>query len=162
RLFVHAAGDPYALVPQVTRIVREVSADQPVVRAATLEDVRAEVLAPDRLNVFVISGFAGIALLIAVVGVAGVLAFSVSARIRELGIRMALGATPRAVLARVLGEGAVIVVIGIVAAAAGGFALAGVAELFVENVRLPGALSLLGAAAVLAGAGLLASLWPAA
>ena len=162
RLFVHAAGDPYALVPQVTRIVREVSAHQPVERPATLEDARAEVLAPDRLNVFVISGFAGIALLIAVVGVAGVLAFSVSARMRELGIRLALGATPRDLLVRVLGEGALIVVTGIVVAAAGGYAFAAVAEHFVESLRLPGAWSLLGAAAVLVGAGILASLMPAA
>ena len=91
RLFVRAAGDPYALVPAVTRIIRELSADQPVERAATLEDVRAEVLAPERLNAFVFSGFAGIALLIAVVGVAGVLAFSVSARTREFGVRLAIG-----------------------------------------------------------------------
>ena len=95
RLFVHAAGDPYALVPAVTRIIREMSADQPVERAATLEDMRAEVLAPERLNAFVLSGFAGVALLIAVVGVAGVLAFSVSARTREFGVRLAVGSTPR-------------------------------------------------------------------
>ena len=89
RLFVHTAGDPYALVTPVTRIIREMSADQPVERAATLADVRAEVLAPERLNAFVLSGFAGVALLIAVVGVAGVLAFSVSARTREFGVRLA-------------------------------------------------------------------------
>ena len=102
RLFVHAAGDPYALVPAVTRIIREMSANQPVERAATLEDVRAEVLAPERLNAFVLSGFAGVALLIAVVGVAGVLAFSVSARTREFGVRLAIGSTPRHLLLRVL------------------------------------------------------------
>ena len=95
RLFVHASSDPYALVPPITRIIRSVSADQPVERAATLEDVRAEVLSPERLNAFVFSGFAGIALLIAVVGVAGVLAFSVSARTREFGVRLAVGSTPR-------------------------------------------------------------------
>ncbi len=93
RLFVHASGDPYALVPPITQIIRSVSADQPVARAATLEDVRAEVLSPERLNAFVFSGFAGIALLIAVVGVAGVLAFSVSARTREFGVRLAVGST---------------------------------------------------------------------
>ena len=54
RLFVHASGDPYALVPPVTRVIREMSANQPVERAATLEDVRAEVLAPERLNAFVV------------------------------------------------------------------------------------------------------------
>ena len=78
-------------------------------RAATLEDVRAEVLAPERLNAFVFSGFAGIALLIAVVGVAGVLAFSVSARTREFGVRLAVGSAPRHLLLRVLSEGAAIV-----------------------------------------------------
>ena len=123
RLFVHAAGDPYALVPAVTRIIREMSADQPVERAATLEDVRAEVLAPERLNAFVLSGFAGVALLIAVVGVAGVLAFSVSARTREFGVRLAIGSTPRTCWCGVLSEGALIVAIGIVAGAAGGYAL---------------------------------------
>ena len=80
-------------------------ANQPVERAATLEDVRAEVLAPERLNAFVFSGFAGVALLIAVVGVAGVLAFSVSARTREFGVRLAIGSTPRHLLiARAVGR----------------------------------------------------------
>ncbi len=162
RLFVHADGDAYALVPTVTRVIRDMLADQPVERAATLEDVRAEVLAPERLNAFVISGFACVALLIAVVGVAGVLAFSVSARTRELGVRMALGATPRRLLMQVLLEGGLIVAIGIVAGAAGVYAFAGVARTFVENVHLPGAPALLGAAAVLVCAGVLASLMPAA
>ncbi len=162
RLFVHAAGDPYALVPAVTRVIREISADQPVERAATLEDVRAEVLSPERLNAFVFSGFAGIALLIAVVGVAGVLAFSVSARTREFGVRLAVGSSPRHLLARVLAEGLRIVVIGIAAGAAGGYAFAGVAASYLDNVRLPGPWPLVGAAVVLVSAAALASLMPAA
>ncbi|HZD53903.1 MAG TPA: ABC transporter permease, partial [Woeseiaceae bacterium] len=93
RLFVHTAGDPYALVPPITRVIRELAPRQPVERAATLGDVRAEVLAPERLNAFVLSGFAGVALTIAVVGVAGVLAFSVSARTREFGVWLAVGST---------------------------------------------------------------------
>src|SRR5206468_4809374 len=103
--FVHASGDPYALVPAITKVIRGMSPDQPVERAATLEDVRAEVLSPERVNAFVFTGFAGIALLIAVVGVAGVLAFSVSARTREFGGRLAGGAGPRPPLARVLPGG---------------------------------------------------------
>ena len=162
RLFVRAAGDPYALVPSVTRVIREISADQPVERAATLEDVRADVLSPERLNAFVFSGFAGIALLIAVVGVAGVLAFSVSARTREFGVRLAVGCAPRQLLARVLGEGARIAAIGIAAGAAGGYALARVAARFFEHVQLPGAVPVLGAAAMLIGAAVVASLMPAA
>jgi predicted permease len=162
RLFVHAAGDPYALVPAVRRVIREISADQPVERAATLEDVRAEVLSPERLNAFVFSAFAGIALLIAVVGVAGVLAFSVSARTREFGVRLAVGSAPRHLLARVLSEGVMIAAIGIAAGAAGGYALARVASKFYGHVELPGAVPVIGAAAVLIGAAAVASLMPAA
>jgi ABC-type antimicrobial peptide transport system permease subunit len=138
------------------------SADQPVERAATLEDVRAEVLAPQRLNAFVLSGFAGVALLIAVVGVAGVLAFSVNARTREFGIRLAVGSAPRHLLIGVLLEGATIVAIGIAAGAAGGFAFAKLASAYLDNLRLPGAVPIVSAAAVLVAAAVGASLMPAA
>ena len=98
RLFVRAQNDPYALVPTITRTIHDMAADQPVERASSLEDIRAEVLTPDRLNAIVFGGFATLALLISVVGVAGVLAFSVSGRTREFGIRQALGAQPRSIL----------------------------------------------------------------
>src|SRR5688572_5558166 len=117
RLFVRAAGDPYTLVPSVTRIIREISADQAVERPTTLEDVRAEVLTPERLNTFVFSALGGIALLIAVVGVAGVLAFSVGARMREFGVRLALGSTPRELRSGVLWDGVRIAAFGIAAGA---------------------------------------------
>jgi putative ABC transport system permease protein len=161
RLFVKAAGDPYALVPEVTRTIREISAIQAVERAATLDDVRAEVLAPERLNAFVFSGFAGVALLIAVVGVAGVLAFGVSARTREFGVRLAVGSSPRHLLLRVLAEGAIIVGVGIVAGAAGGYALARLIEQQFDWLRLPGALPMLIAAAILAFCAIIAALLPA-
>ena len=154
--------DPYALVPPITRIIRELSADQPVERAATLDDVRAEVLAPDRLNALVFGGFAGVALTIAVVGVAGVLAFSVSARTREFGIRLAIGSAPRQLLARVLEEGAVIAVAGIVAGVVGGFVMVRVVSAYVQQLDLPGVLPLAGAALILVGAAITASLMPAA
>ncbi len=162
RLFVRAEGDPYALVTPVTRIIRELSQDQPVEGASTLEDVRAEVLGPERLNAFVLSGFAVVALLIAVVGVAGVLAFTVSARTREFGVRLALGLAPRRLLGQVLWEGARIAAIGTVVGAAGGYALGRVAASRVEILGLPSALPMLAAAAVLMGAAVLASLMPAA
>ncbi|HYT65155.1 MAG TPA: ADOP family duplicated permease [Vicinamibacterales bacterium] len=161
RLFVQASADPYALVPAVTRVIREISPDQPVERAATLEDVRAEVLSPERLNAFVFSGFAGIALLIAVVGVAGVLAFSVSARTREFGVRLAVGSAPRQLLTRVLSEGVLIAAIGIATGVVGGYVLARVATFF-ATVRMPGVLPVIGAAAMLIAAAIVASLMPAA
>jgi putative ABC transport system permease protein len=162
RLFVHTRTDPYALVPPITKIIRDLSAEQPVERAATLEDVRAEVLAPNRLNALVFGGFAGVALTIAVVGVAGVLAFSVSARTREFGVRLAIGSTPRHLLTRVLSEGAVIAGVGIAAGVVGGMALARVVGVFLQDVSLPGALPILGAATILVAAAILASLMPAA
>jgi predicted permease len=162
RLFVHAKTDPYAMVPSITKIIRELSAEQPVEHAATLEDIRAEVLAPNRLNALVFSGFAGVALTIAVVGVAGVLAFSVSARTREFGIRLAVGSTPRTLLVRILAHGALIGSLGVVAGALGGLALAQVATRFFKQVDMPGALPLTIAAFILVGAATLASLMPAA
>src|SRR5262249_21213916 len=123
RLFIHAKTNPYSLVPPVTKLIRELASDQPVERAATLDDIRAEVLAPTRVNALVFGGFAGVALLIAIVGVAGVLAFSVSARTREFGVRLAIGSTPAHLLARVLLEGAAIGLGGIVAGAIGGVML---------------------------------------
>ncbi len=162
RLFVHARTDPYALVPTITRVVRELSPEQPIERAATLDDIRAEVLTPDRLNALVFGGFAAVALTIAVVGVAGVLAFSVSARTREFGIRLAIGSAPKHLLARVLKEGAVIAGAGIVAGVIGGLLLIQVAGAYITDVRLPGTVTLAAAAIVLVAAAIVASFVPAA
>jgi putative ABC transport system permease protein len=161
RLFVHAKVDPYTLVTPITKIIRDISADQPVERAATLEDVRAEVLAPNRLNTLVFGGFALVALTIAVVGVAGVLAFSVSARTREFGVRLAIGSTPTNLLTRILSEGAVIAVSGIITGVIAGVALLRFAGGFLGNIEMPGITPLIGAAAVLVGAAIVASLMPA-
>jgi len=162
RLFIHAKMDPYALVPPVTKVIRELASDQPVERAATLDDIRAEVLAPTRVNALVFGGFAGVALLIAVVGVAGVLAFSVSARTREFGVRLAIGSTPTHLLVRVLREGAVIGIGGIVAGAIGGVLLSRIVGSFVPDVQMPGLAPIAGAAIVLVIAAIVASVTPAA
>jgi putative ABC transport system permease protein len=162
RMFVQTAGEPYSLIQPITRIIRDVAADQPVERAATLADVRAQVLAPERLNAFVLSGFGGVALLIAVVGIAGVLAFSVSARTREFGVRLAIGSTPRSLLLRVLSEGLRMVAIGIIAGVIGGYLLRWMAASYVGQMPMPGLVPLAGAAIVLAAAAIGAALMPAA
>jgi putative ABC transport system permease protein len=161
RLFVHVRSDPYALVSPITRTIREISVDQPVERASTLEDVRAEVLTPDRLNAIVFGGFAMVALTIAVVGVAGVLAFSVSARTREFGIRLAIGSNPRHLLMQVITEGAIITGIGIGAGLACGLAVQRLAGSYFGKVETPGAWVVTGAAGILLGAAVIASAWPA-
>jgi putative ABC transport system permease protein len=162
RLFIHTAANPYSLVTPITRIIRDMSADQPVERAATLEDVRAEVLTPDRLNTVVFGVFAAVALAIALVGVAGVLAFSVSARTREFGIRLAIGSQPRQLLAGVIGEGAVMAVAGIVAGAAGGYALARLAGGYFQDMQMPGAIVAVASGLILLAAAVIASALPAA
>jgi putative ABC transport system permease protein len=162
RLFIHTGANPYALVPSVTRIIRDMSADQPVERAATLEDIRADVLTPDRLNSLVFGVFAAVALAIAVVGVAGVLAFSVSARTREFGIRLALGSEPQRLLKGVIAEGSVMAAAGVLAGATFGFVLARLASRYFMDVKMPGALAVLVSAFVLMTVAVIASVVPAA
>ena len=156
-------ADPYALVPAITRTIHEMAADQPVERASTLEDIRAEVLTPDKLNAIVFGGFAAVALLISVVGVAGVLAFSVSGRTKEFGIRMALGAQPREHPDRCAvrraddrgdWRGGW--------AGAGLRAHAGCAGQYVAAMHQPGALSFVASAVVILAAAVIASAVPAA
>jgi putative ABC transport system permease protein len=162
RLFVHAETDPYTLVPPITKIIRDLSGDQPVEKAATLSDIRAEVLSPNRLNAMVFGGFALVALTIALVGVAGVLAFSVSARTREFGVRLAIGSAPAQLLTRVLREGAVIGVAGIVTGIGGGLLLTSVVSRYISEVQLPDVTAVALAAVVLVVAAIAASLLPAA
>jgi putative ABC transport system permease protein len=162
RLFVRAQNDPYALVPTITHTIHQMAADQPVERASTLDDVRTEVLTPDRLNAIVFGGFATLALLISVVGVAGVLAFSVSGRTREFGIRMALGAQPLSILAKVLREGLVIASVGVGAGVLIGFIFARALRTYIAAIQMPGALPLLASAFVILAAAVIASALPAA
>jgi predicted permease len=162
RLFVHTRMDPYAFVTPITRIVRDMASDQPVEHAATLEDIRAEVLTPDRLNTIVFGGFAAVALAIAIVGVAGVLAFSVSARTREFGIRLAVGSQPGRLLAGVIAEGALMAAAGVVAGAVLGYALARLAGGYIPDIRMPSAVPVVASALVLLAAAGIASALPAA
>ncbi|HEX7959957.1 MAG TPA: ADOP family duplicated permease [Terriglobales bacterium] len=161
RLLVDTQGNPYALLQPITGILRRLGPDQPVERASTLQDIRAEVLSPERLNAVVSSVFATVALLIAVVGVGGVLAFSVSGRMREFGIRLAVGAAPRQLLMRVVIEGAAMAIGGLALGLAGGFWLARVAGSFLGDLKMPGFLPVGGAALVLLLAAVTASAIPA-
>ena len=161
RLFVRAKNDPYALIPSIIGTIRQLSGDQPVERASLLEDVRAEVMTPDRLNAIVFGGFATLALLVSVVGVAGVLAFSVSGRTREFGIRMALGAQPGSILTKVLSEGLVIASLGVATGVLLGLVLARAVGRYIAEAQLPGAWPLVAAAAVIVAAAAIASAIPA-
>jgi len=161
-LFIHTSANPYSLVTPVTRVIRGMSAEQPVERASTLQDIRAKVLKPERLNSLVFGVFAAVALVIAVVGVAGVLAFSVSARTREFGIRLALGSQPELLLRGVITEGAAMAATGVFAGAVFGFVAARVMGAYFLDLKMPGALPVIVSAFVLLSAAVVASMIPAA
>ena len=114
------------------------------------------------MNSLVFGVFAAVALAIALVGVAGVLAFSVSARTREFGIRLALGSQPRHLLRRVISEGALMAAAGVLAGAAFGFVVARLAGSYFLDVKMPGALPVVLSAFVLLTAAVVASWLPAA
>jgi putative ABC transport system permease protein len=162
RLFVRTEQDPYTLAPTIARTVHDISTEQPVERASTLKDIRAEVLTPDRLNAVVFGGFAAVALLISVVGVAGVLAFWVSGRTREFGIRMALGAQRQNIMNDVLWQGLKIAGIGVGAGVLFGIAFARVISRWVGEVPMPGTLAFVASAFVILAAAVIASAVPAA
>jgi predicted permease len=102
------------IAPRVVETIRSLDPNRPIDHVQTLEEIRDETIAPQRLNATLIGLFAFLALAIATVGVAGVLAFSVSQRTNELGIRLALGAERQTILRMILGEGAAMAAIGLV------------------------------------------------
>jgi putative ABC transport system permease protein len=112
-LLVRTAGSTIKLAPQVIETIRAIDPNRPIEHVQTLEEIRDEAIAPQRLNATLIGIFSLLALAIATVGVAGVLAFSVSQRTNELGIRLALGAERKTILFMILGEGALMAAIGL-------------------------------------------------
>jgi predicted permease len=161
-LLVRSGKNPLALIPSITKTIRAVAATQPVDHASTLEEVRTEVLANNRVNAIVFGGFAILALAISVVGIAAVLAFSVSWRTREFAIRIAVGAQPRRILANVLIDGATTAAIGIMAGGLVGWGMSSLAGNYISELQLPGPIPLIGSAAVVVMSAVLASLVPAA
>ncbi len=125
-LLVRTAGAPDRLAPRMVETIRQLDPNRPIDHVQTLEEIRDETIAPQRLNATLIGLFAVLALAIATVGVAGVLAFSVSQRTNELGIRVALGAKRGTILRMILGEGAAMALVGL---AVGGVAAVPLSQL---------------------------------
>ena len=112
-LVIRSASNATGLVAAVTRLVRDIAPQIPIENVLTVSQIRDESVAPRRLNATLVSSFGVLAVIIAAVGIAGVLAFSVSARTTEIGIRMTLGADSGRVQRMVLMEGGVLLVIGL-------------------------------------------------
>lgn len=122
-VIVKGAGDPSQLIAAVRQQVKAIDPDQPIYSVRTMDDIRAESVAPERLNLTLLSIFAGIALVLAVVGIYGVMSYTVTQRTHEIGIRMAIGAQPRDVFRMVIGQGMMLALIGVGCGLIGAFGL---------------------------------------
>jgi putative ABC transport system permease protein len=118
-----ASGDPNQLIAAARQQVKAVDPDQPIYSVRTMNEIRAESVAPERLNLTLLSIFAGIALVLAIVGIYGVMSYSVTQRTHEIGIRMAIGAQPRDVFRMVIGQGMMLALIGVGLGLIGAFVL---------------------------------------
>ena len=118
-LVIRTKFDPALLAPAAERAIRELYPRQLIENVATLEEVRDATVAPRRLNALFIASFGTLAMVIAMVGIAGVLAFSVTSRTAEIGIRMSLGADASRVRRMVLGQGGVLLATGLVVGVTG-------------------------------------------
>jgi predicted permease len=120
---IRTRSNPSSFAAAATRVVRQAAPDQPIEHVLTVEQIRDESVAPRRLNAMLVSSFGALAMLVAAVGIAGVLAFSVSARTNEIGVRMSLGADSGRVQRMVLSEGGRLVLIGLAVGVTGAVSL---------------------------------------
>jgi putative ABC transport system permease protein len=160
-LVVRTAGDPSALTPSVRAAVREIDPNQPLVAARTMETAIAGTVAQPRLQMVLLLIFAAVAVALSVVGVYGVMAYTVSQRIPEIGVRMAVGAAPGDVVAMVVWDGARIALAGIALGVVAAAVAAVPAERLLFQVKALDPLTFVVAPSLLAAAALAASYVPA-
>jgi putative ABC transport system permease protein len=160
-IVINAAAAPSALVPAATRIVRGIAPREPIENVKTVTDIRGESLTPRKLNAELVSSFSILAVIIAAVGIAGVLAFSVNARTNEIGIRMSLGADSSAVQRMVLWEGGVILIAGLVIGLGASLFATRLIQGLLYGVAAQDPVTLIGVAVVMGAVGIAACWIPA-
>ena len=160
-IVIRADSNVSGLTNAATRIVRRIAPTAPIEHVMTIAQIKDQSVSPRRLNAALVSSFGLLAVLIAAVGIAGVLAFSVSARTNEIGIRMSLGADSGRVQRMILGEGGVLLAIGLVFGVAGAFVVAGVMRGLLFGVAPHDPTTFVGVSVMMAAIGVLACWIPA-
>lgn len=158
---IRTEGDPLSLVSAVRARIRAIDKDLPLERIRTLEDVRAESVGDARLNAGLLGAFGALALVMAIVGIYGVVSYSVAQRTHEIGIRTAIGATGHDVVKLILGRAVMLTLVGVLAGTAGALALSQLLERLLFNVKPADPITLIGMSILLSGVAILASYIPA-
>jgi putative ABC transport system permease protein len=160
-LVVRTTSEPAAMGPVIARAIQALDPDLPVFDVKTMDERLADALARRRLSMLLLGGFAGIALILAAIGIYGVMAYSVNQRTHEIGIRLALGAQTRDILRLVVRQALLLVSVGIAVGLAGALALTRVMASLLYGISATDRLTFVITPLLLAGVALLASYLPA-
>ena len=160
-LAVRTATDPADATSGIRNVVHELSASTPLLEVKTMDELVAESIAPQRFNMYLLAAFAGLALLLAAVGIYSVLAYGVRRRVREIGVRMALGAQVHDVLRMIVIEGLKPTLLGVAIGLAAALALSRVLATLVFGVKATDIATFATVAAILVSVGIFASVLPA-
>src|SRR6267142_1768991 len=160
-LTVRATSDPRNAISAVTAAVHQVDPERPVTDVMSMRDLISESVSPQRFNVLLLGSFAGLALVLAAVGIYSVLSYTVRRRLREIGIRIALGARHNDVVRMVVADGMKPILLGVVIGLAAAFALSRVVSSLIFGVRATDPLTFAAVALLLLAVGILATVFPA-
>jgi putative ABC transport system permease protein len=160
-LVARATSDPHRVTSAVTDAVHQVGPDVPVLEVLSMDEVIAKSVSPQRFNVLLLSSFAGLALLLAAVGIYGVLSYTVRRRVREIGIRMALGATGPDVLKLVVSDGMKPILVGVAIGLVAALALSRLIASLIFGVRPTDPLTFAAVSVLLVAVGIVANIVPA-
>jgi putative ABC transport system permease protein len=158
---IRTASDPLAMAAAVRKAVRQIDHDQPVIQMRTMENVISESIWRQHVSASMLGIFAAIALVLSAVGLYGMLSYSVTQRIHEIGIRAALGATPRDILRMVVGEGLLLTLIGLGVGVLAALALTRLMAGILYGIRPKDPLTFFGLSLLLACVSMLATYMPA-
>jgi putative ABC transport system permease protein len=160
-LVVRTKNDPMSLAAPIRREVASIDSQQPVARIATLDQLMETSTAQPRFRTVLLGSFAGVALLLSAVGIYGVMAYAVSRRTREIGIRIALGARSEDMLKLIFGQSMTLTLLGVLLGLAGAFAVTRVMNSLLFGVTSTDPFTFTGVTLLLCGVALLASYIPA-